>query len=149
MRRIFHAAAPVMLLAACQSLEDIGAERGDRSYQTVTYSATGEGAHKVDLVYKLYEDGGLTAICGFLSADETGFGKVLTEKWFAQATLTIVSQDGEDTPLGPGWFLKVREPGATVYDGEARCVRTAVPWTDDFEDAVVVAKGPRRVRAVF
>ena len=148
MQRIFHAAVLMVMLAACQNLEDIGAEQGDRqTYRTTTYNFSNSG--KVDLVYKLYEDGGQAAICGFLSADPTGFGKVLTEKWFAQATLTAVSRGGDDTPLGSGSFLKVREPGATVYDGEARCVRSAVPWTDDFEEAVVMAKGPRRVQAYF
>ena len=150
MQRIFHTAVLMVMLAACQNLEDIGAEQGDRlTYRTTTYSFTGGGAGNVNLVYKLYEEGGQAAICAFLSADPTMTGKVLTEKWFAQATLTAVSHDGDATPLGYGSFLKVHEPGATVYDGEARCVRSAVPWTDDFEEAVVIAKGPRSVKAYF
>ena len=76
----------------------------------------------------------------------------LEEQFFNQASVVI---DGED--IGPLAFinqvprsgLKIEEnrAGYSVkqWSGKANCVRTEMPWKDDYREATLDFRGPNRV----
>jgi hypothetical protein len=138
-------------LSACQSTavwEHIGMERASRqTYFSSPYDFT-SGA-RVQLIFRLYTDEGRVAVCGLLSGDLGLVDTTLTEAWFAQSTLMAKSPDGEAKGLVSGAFLKLHKPSADIYDADAHCVRTAVPWDPVYDSALVWAKGPRRVVVRF
>ena len=149
MRRVWQTVALMVVLSACQGLEYIGEEPVDPlTYRATVYEFT-QG--DVYFVHRLHEVEGQAAICGFLKLgpDQALFGRELVKKWFDSAKLKLSTRGGDTTDLGSGSFLMVQEASAKVYEGEARCVRSAVPWQDEFEHAVVKFEGPRKVTGRF
>lgn len=126
MRSWVAAAALLALLGACtaERTKIVRTESISSDYSVYAYnlsSPQGNLPHQVFL--RPYNDGGMLAVCGYMTGAATGSAQDLIEAWWRRAALSL-----NGYRIGTGHFLQLRQPG----DLRAACVETPVGWKEDF-----------------
>jgi hypothetical protein len=115
------------LLGACtaERTKIVRTESISSDYTSYAYnlsSPQGDLPHQVFL--RPYNDGGMLAVCGYITGSATGSAQDLIEGWWRKAQLSL---DGHR--VGTGHFLQLRQP----TDLRASCVETPVAWKETFQ----------------
>ena len=144
-----------VLTAGCTGYERISKQTVDENYTVLALNwQKGESSL---IVLKAFNSEDRLAVCG--SRTRSGGSDVhaqLEQQFFDRASVTI---GGEDIgPLGfisqvprSGLEIKEEKAGYLVkqWSGKASCVRTEMPWQDDYLEAAIDFRGPNRVSGRF
>lgn len=126
MRSGVAAAIFLVLLGACtaERTKIVRTESISSDYTAYAYklsSTQGDLPHEVFL--RPYNDGGMLAVCGYMTGMAAGSAQDMIEAWWRRAELSL-----NGYRIGTGHFLQLRQPS----DLRASCVETPVAWKEDF-----------------
>lgn len=130
-------ASPPPTPSAAGPIVPAGAETPDQRYRSLLLDFT-NGA-RVQLHYRVYETGGRTAMCGYLTADASMRDHDATGRWFETAVVLL-----GDHGFGTGSFLKLHSAqDAAARRPNAQCVESALAWNPQRAGAPVAFRsGP-------
>jgi hypothetical protein len=144
-----------ILLVGCTGYESLSKQSVDESFTVLGLSWA--GGNSTLIVLKAFESDNRLAVCGSRTA--SGGSDVhaqLEQQFFDRASVVIGEED-----IGPLSFvsrvpksgLEVREEMdryvAAQWSGNANCVRTKLPWKENYLEKAISYKGPSRVRGRF
>lgn len=144
-----------VLTAGCTGYERISKQTVDENYTVLALNW--QQGESTLIVLKAFENEDRLAVCGSRTrSGGSDFHAMLEEQFFNQASVVI---GGEDIgPLGfinqvPRSGLEIEEEKAGYvvkqWSGMASCVRTEMPWQDDYLEAAIDFRGPERVSGRF
>ena len=116
-------------------------EAPDSRYRAVTLNFS--SGQQVVVRYRIFNEQGKAALCGYLTGDGSFMDKDVTELWFQEASLLIAGQE-----FGKSDFLKHQWAGAGAPAPTANCVQSALEWNTTLTTAPVTFRGGS-VRRVY
>ena len=115
-----------------------GQETPDSRYRALPMNFS--GGQQVTVRYRVYDDRGKAALCGYLTGEGGYVDRDITELWFQEATLLL-----NDAEFSKADFLKFQWGAAAPRAG---CVPSALAWVPAMSGARLGFRGGA-VRRVY